>query len=86
MGVQGMRNQVWGHYQLDEYFIQCILKNQEPKITAEDAVKVIGVASKIVKQKRAGFRLASRDRHSLFQYGRVHLTGSECLSGPDVVY
>jgi predicted dehydrogenase len=40
---------VWGHYQLDEYFIQCIRKHQNPKITAEDAVKAIEVASKIVK-------------------------------------
>jgi hypothetical protein len=40
---------VWGHYQLDEYFIQCVLKGQKPKITAEDAVKAIEVASKIVK-------------------------------------
>jgi hypothetical protein len=40
---------VWGHYQLDEYFVQCILKRQKPKITVEDAVKAIEVASKIVK-------------------------------------
>jgi hypothetical protein len=39
----------WGHYQLDEYFIQCIRKHQKPKMTAEDAVKAIEVASKIVK-------------------------------------
>ena len=40
---------VWGHYQIDEHFIQCILKHQKPKITVEDAVKAIEAASKIVK-------------------------------------
>jgi hypothetical protein len=40
---------VWGHYQLDEYFIQCLLSKKKPKITAEDAAKAIEVASKIVK-------------------------------------
>ena len=40
---------VWGHYQLDEYFIQCLLSKKKPKITAEDAAKVIEVASQIVK-------------------------------------
>jgi len=40
---------VWGHYQLDEYFIQCVLSGQRPKITAMDAAKAIEVASKMVK-------------------------------------
>lgn len=40
---------VWGHYQLDEYFIQCLLSKKKPKMTAEDAAKAIEVASKIVK-------------------------------------
>lgn len=41
---------VWGHYQLDEYFIQCVLGKLKPKITAEDAAKSIEVASKMVKK------------------------------------
>jgi predicted dehydrogenase len=40
---------VWGHYQLDEHFIQSILSGSKPKITADDAAKAIEVASKIVK-------------------------------------
>jgi predicted dehydrogenase len=40
---------VWGHYQLDEYFIQCLVNKRKPSITAEDAAKVIEVASKIVR-------------------------------------
>lgn len=40
---------VWGHYQLDEYFIQCVLNNKKSKITAEDAAKAIDVASKMLE-------------------------------------
>jgi len=39
---------VWGHYQIDEHFVQCVLGKQEPRVTVEDAVKAQEVASKMV--------------------------------------
>lgn len=39
---------VWGHYQIDAYFVECILQGKEPTVTVEDAIKVQNVASKIV--------------------------------------
>ncbi len=38
---------VWGHYQLDEHFIKCVLGEEKPKVTVDDAVKAQEVASKI---------------------------------------
>jgi len=38
---------VWGHYQIDSYFVECILQKKKPTITVEDAVKAQKVASKI---------------------------------------
>ncbi|MEM2961391.1 MAG: Gfo/Idh/MocA family oxidoreductase [Candidatus Bathyarchaeia archaeon] len=40
---------VWGHYQLDEHFIKCILGEEKPKITMDDAIKAQEVASRMVK-------------------------------------
>jgi len=45
--VSGTR--VWGHRQLDEHFIECILKNKEPQVTAEDAIKAQLIAQEILK-------------------------------------
>jgi predicted dehydrogenase len=45
--VKGTR--VWGHRQLDEHFIECILHNKKPQVTVEDAIKAQEVAQKIVK-------------------------------------
>ncbi|MGQ9530474.1 MAG: Gfo/Idh/MocA family protein [Candidatus Bathycorpusculaceae bacterium] len=47
LDVKGTR--VWGHRQLDEHFIECILKNKKPQVTVEDAIKAQEVAQKIVK-------------------------------------
>jgi predicted dehydrogenase len=47
LDVKGTR--VWGHRQLDEHFIDCILHNKRPQVTVEDAVKAEEVALKIVK-------------------------------------
>lgn len=38
---------VWGHYQLDSYFVECILGGKKPTITVKDAVEAQKVASKI---------------------------------------
>jgi predicted dehydrogenase len=45
--VKGTR--VWGHRQLDEHFIQCILQNKKPQLTVEDAIKAQEIAQKITK-------------------------------------
>jgi predicted dehydrogenase len=47
LDVKGTR--VWGHRQLDEHFIDCVLHNKKPQVTAEDAMKAEEVALKIVK-------------------------------------
>ncbi|MEM3641103.1 MAG: Gfo/Idh/MocA family oxidoreductase [Candidatus Bathyarchaeia archaeon] len=47
LDVKGTR--VWGHRQLDEHFIECILHNKQPQVTVEDAVKAQEIAQKIVK-------------------------------------
>jgi len=47
LDVKGTR--VWGHRQLDEHFIDCILNHKKPQVTAEDAIKAEEVALKIVK-------------------------------------
>jgi predicted dehydrogenase len=47
LDVKGTR--VWGHRQLDEHFIDCILHNKKPRVTPEDAMKAEEVALKIVK-------------------------------------
>jgi predicted dehydrogenase len=47
LDVKGTK--VWGHRQIDEHFIQCILQNKRPQVTTEDAIKAIEVAQKITK-------------------------------------
>jgi len=48
LDVKGTR--VWGHRQLDEHFIDCVLHHKKPQVTAEDAIKAEEVALKIVKK------------------------------------
>jgi predicted dehydrogenase len=43
--VKGAR--VWGHRQIDEHFIDCVLHNKKPKVTVEDAIKAQEIAEKI---------------------------------------
>ncbi len=40
---------VWGHYQLDNHFIECILHKKQPLVTVEDAIKAQEIAEKMVK-------------------------------------
>jgi predicted dehydrogenase len=40
---------VWGHRQLDEHFIDCILHKRKPQVTVEDAIKAQEIAQKIVE-------------------------------------
>ncbi|MGQ9513605.1 MAG: Gfo/Idh/MocA family protein [Thermoproteota archaeon] len=47
--IQVSGTRVWGHRQIDEHFIDCILNKKEPKVTVEDAIKAIRIAKRIVK-------------------------------------
>jgi predicted dehydrogenase len=40
---------VWGHYQIDSHFVDCILQKQKPEVTVDDAVKAQTIASKMIK-------------------------------------
>ncbi|MCW4032627.1 MAG: Gfo/Idh/MocA family oxidoreductase [Candidatus Bathyarchaeota archaeon] len=40
---------VWGHYQIDSHFVDCILQKKKPEVTVEDAVKAQTIASKMIK-------------------------------------
>lgn len=48
--VKGAR--VWGHRQIDEHFIECILQDKQPTVTSEDAIKAIVIAQKMVKHMK----------------------------------
>jgi len=41
---------VWGHYQIDAYFVECILQGKKPSVTVEDAIKAQTVAAKMVRK------------------------------------
>jgi myo-inositol 2-dehydrogenase/D-chiro-inositol 1-dehydrogenase len=45
LDVKGAR--VWGHRQIDEHFIECILQKKQPEVTVDDAIKAIEIALKI---------------------------------------
>jgi len=47
LDVKGTR--VWGHRQIDEHFIECILQKKKPTVTSDDAIKAIEIAQKITK-------------------------------------
>jgi len=40
-------SRVWGHYQEDQHFVECILKNKQPMVTGDDALKAQEIAAKI---------------------------------------
>lgn len=40
----------WGHRQIDQHFINCILHKEKPAVTIDDAIKVQSIASKMVKK------------------------------------
>jgi predicted dehydrogenase len=49
LDVKGTR--VWGHRQLDEHFIECVLHKKKPQVTVEDAIRAQEIAQKIVNYK-----------------------------------
>jgi predicted dehydrogenase len=38
----------WGHRQIDEHFVECVLKRQKPSVTPDDAIEVQRVAKQMV--------------------------------------
>jgi predicted dehydrogenase len=48
--VEAKGTRMWGHRQLDEHFIECVLSKKKPSVTVEDAVKAQEIAQKIVKE------------------------------------
>lgn len=40
---------MWGHYQIDNHFIECILHGKQPLVTVEDAIRAQEIAGKMVK-------------------------------------
>lgn len=46
LAVKGTR--VWGHRQIDTHFIDCILRDEKPQVTVDDAIKAQEIAKKIV--------------------------------------
>jgi predicted dehydrogenase len=50
LDVKGTK--VWGHRQIDEHFIECILQNEQPQVTTRDAIKAIETAQKMVKHAK----------------------------------
>jgi predicted dehydrogenase len=46
--VKGTR--VWGHRQIDEHFIDCVLHHKKPQVTVDDAIKAQEVSLKIVER------------------------------------
>jgi predicted dehydrogenase len=43
---------VWGHRQMDEHFIDCLLNAKQPQVGVEDAIKAQEVTQKIVNSMR----------------------------------
>ena len=39
----------WGHQQIDQHFINCILRGEKPSATIDDAIKAQNIACKIVE-------------------------------------
>ena len=50
LDVRGTR--VWGHRQLDEHFIECVLQNKQPQVSVEDSIKAQEIAQKITENLR----------------------------------
>jgi len=52
MPVEVKGTRMWGHYQIDNHFIECIQQNRQPQVTAEDAVKAQEIAQKMVEKPK----------------------------------
>ncbi|MBN1853213.1 MAG: Gfo/Idh/MocA family oxidoreductase [Pirellulales bacterium] len=45
---EGGGHRVWGHMQMDEHFVDCMIQGRQPSITPEDGRRAVEVALKIV--------------------------------------
>jgi predicted dehydrogenase len=45
---EGGGHRVWGHMQMDEHFVDCILEGRQPSIRPEDGRRAVEIALKIV--------------------------------------
>ena len=45
---EGGGHRVWGHMQMDEHFVDCIIEGRQPSISPEDGRRAVEVALKIV--------------------------------------
>ena len=43
---------MWGHHQLDEYFVKCLQDGTQPSITGLDGRKAMEIADKIARAER----------------------------------
>ncbi len=43
---------VWGHRQLDTHFVKCILKDEQPRVSIEDAIRAQEIAQKIKESSK----------------------------------
>jgi predicted dehydrogenase len=50
LDVKGAR--VWGHRQIDEHFIDCIIHHKQPQVTVSDAIKAIEIAAKMTRNMK----------------------------------
>jgi predicted dehydrogenase len=50
LDVKGTR--VWGHRQIDEHFIECILQSKQPQVTTRDAIIAMKIAQKMVRNTK----------------------------------
>jgi predicted dehydrogenase len=50
--VEAKGTRMWGHYQIDNHFIECIQQNKQPLVTVEDAIKTQEIAVKMVEKTK----------------------------------
>jgi len=50
--VEAKGTRMWGHYQIDNHFIECIQQNKQPLATVEDAMRTQEIAQKMVKKPK----------------------------------
>lgn len=50
LDVKGAR--IWGHRQIDEHFIDCIIHHKQPQATVSDAIKAIEIAAKMTRNMK----------------------------------
>jgi len=47
--VEAKGTRMWGHYQIDSHFVECVQQNKKPLVTVDDAIRTQEIAQKMVK-------------------------------------